>query len=95
MADRAFVATTLSRQRDIALECRAICNKDRILYDRSFHPARTIMLGQYRVEVDASGREAILSAGAQKHFNVDQYWAYVRGWPNVVKSGSVVTMYKK
>jgi len=53
------------------------------------------MVGPYRVDVDSGGREAILSAGAQKHFNVDQYWQYAKSWPNVVKSGSVVTMIKK
>lgn len=93
-ANTCFVDATLGRQHSVAMEVRAINNRDRVLYDRCFVTAKVIRHGDYRVEVDCNGREAILSVGAQKCFSPDQYYQHVSHLPSVVRVGDSVLLSK-
>lgn len=93
-ANSCFVDTTLGRQHYVAMQVRAINNRDRVLYDRNFVSAKTIRHGEYRIDVDANGREAVLSAGAQKCFTPDQYYQHVAHLPSVVRVGDIILLSK-
>lgn len=93
-AAECFINTTLGKQHSIAIAVRGINNNDRILFDKNFKPNSVIRYGNYRVDVDETGREAILSEGAQRCFNVDQYYGYVAGFPSVVRVGDTVILRK-
>lgn len=77
---------TLAKQIVIAKSVQALQNAKYILFDLDFKSISTVMVGHYRVDVDAVGRRAILSAGAQACFTRDQYLRYV-----VLPTNAVVT----
>lgn len=93
--ERRFVYATLQKQLEIARNIRDVQNADRILFDPSFVTKSIRMINQYRIEVDADGREAILSYGAQRSFNVDKYMSFMVGQPDVIRNGSIVKLGKK
>lgn len=93
--ERRFVFATLQKQLEIARNVRDMQNSDYILFDPNFVCNTTKMVGKFRVEVDKDGREAILSYGAQKSFNVEKYMNFMVGQKDVTRSGSVVTLGRK
>nr|WQM60659.1 MAG: ORF5 protein [Riboviria sp.] len=92
MAD-CFVRHSLQKQLDIAETVRSFQNFQYILFDPTFIETRTIMVDKYRVSVDATGRRAILNAGAQACFNAATYYSYA-DHSKVTKCDSVVFLPK-
>lgn len=90
--DRAFVVYSLQRQLQIAKMIRDLDDRPRVLFDRSFAPVSTKVIGCYRVSVDGNGREAVLLEGAQKSFNATYYLSFFPNDPDVCQSQEVVTL---
>ena len=91
----AFVTFTLQKQIEIALIVQSFQNAPYILFDKSFQPARVIMVDKYRVEVDAQDRRAILSTGAQHCFTCEQYCRYAPLPNNAVIQDGIVSLPQK
>lgn len=93
--ERRFVFSTLQKQLEIARAVRDHQNLDRVLFDPSFVCVNVRMVDKYRVEIDAKGREAILSYGAQQCFNVEKYMSFMVGQKDVSQNGSCVILGRK
>lgn len=89
-----FVQYTLGKQIELVNIVQQIQNDDYILFDKNFKSVKIEMVGQYRVEVDESGRKAFLSTGAQFAFDCDKYWSYVSETPLVIRRNDVVILRK-
>ncbi|KAL7742982.1 hypothetical protein ACLKA6_011349 [Drosophila palustris] len=80
-----FVLFTIAKQLTIA---KTVVNSTRpvVLFDRSFLTDHVIMVDKIRVEVDAAGRHAILSAGAQNAFTFSDYCRFLPPGYNYLKA---------
>jgi len=92
---KAFVQSTIDKQVEIVYKVRDIQNYNYILFDKNFKCHTIDMVGNFRVEVDESGRRAILSTGAQINFNSSLYYPFVKHYPGVVLQNEVVMLCKK
>lgn len=90
-----FVRFTLIKQLEVAKKARDIDNRERILFDVTFEAISTRMVGQYRIDVDAQGREAILSAGAQATFTADIYLQYAPSDYDIIRRANVIFLQRK
>lgn len=90
-----FIQSTIDKQVEVAEKVREIDNRDRILFDSHFVTSNYKLYGNFRVEVDRSGREAILSSGAQKCFSIDYYYSFVFDKPSVARVKDVILYLKK
>lgn len=92
-AESSFVHSTLLKQIAIAEAASAVLKVPIILFDRDFVEQRTVMANSIRVSLDANGRHAVLSAGAQAHFDVARYLCYMREVRVMVERETVLLPY--
>lgn len=69
----AFAHQSIQAQIDIACKVRDLQNDTYILFDSSFVTDHTTRVGDFRVQVDSSGRKAVLSMAAQSQFTLMDY----------------------
>lgn len=73
-----FVITSLRSQLDIACRVRDASDLEIVLFDPDYRRTQHVLVRSYRVEVDARGRHAILSRGAQENFSLAEYDSLLR-----------------
>lgn len=77
----AFAQSCINVQLDIANRVRRLQNADYVLFDANYHRTSVVRIGNYRVEVDAYNRKAVMCRAANESFTFDDYHYFIKQNP--------------
>lgn len=77
----AFAQSCINVQLDIAHRVRRLQNADYVLFDANYHRTSVIRIGNYRVDVDAFNRKAVMCRAANESFTFEDYHYFIKQHP--------------